>query len=155
MHYGSGGTYTGNRGFCAAAVHWQFRRCPFAARQHHSLKDVFAGAEWFPTATPAPQFGFLPLITGTLWVSLFAILIALPFGLAVAVYMSEVANHKIRNLMKPIIELLSGIPSVVYGFFGLIVIVPFCRKSLICLWGKAGWREVLCLPLWRSPLSLR
>lgn len=120
-----------------------------------SLKDVFAGAEWFPTATPAPQFGFLPLITGTLWVSLFAILIALPFGLAVAVYMSEVANHKIRNLMKPIIELLSGIPSVVYGFFGLIVIVPFCRKSLICLWGKAGWREVLCLPLWRSPLSLR
>lgn len=120
-----------------------------------SLKDVFAGAEWFPTATPAPQFGFLPLITGTLWVSLFAILIALPFGLTVAVYMSEVANHKIRNLMKPIIELLSGIPSVVYGFFGLIVIVPFCRKSLICLWGKAGWREVLCLPLWRSPLSLR
>ena len=55
------------------------------------------------------QFGFLPLITGTLWVSLFAILIALPFGLAVAVYMSEVADHKIRNLMKPVIELLSGI----------------------------------------------
>ena len=93
-----------------------------------SLKDVFAGAEWFPTATPAPQFGFLPLITGTLWVSLFAILIALPFGLAVAVYMSEVADHKIRNLMKPVIELLSGIPSVVYGFFGLIVIVPLLQR---------------------------
>ena len=55
-----------------------------------SVRDVLAGAEWFPTATPAPQFGFLPLITGTLWVSLFAILIALPFGLAVAIYMSEV-----------------------------------------------------------------
>ena len=71
-----------------------------------SVKDVFAGAEWFPTATPAAQFGFLPLITGTLWVSLFAILIALPFGLSVAIYMSEVANPKVRNLLKPIIELL-------------------------------------------------
>ncbi len=59
-----------------------------------SVKDVFAGAEWFPTATPAAQFGFLPLITGTLWVSLFAILFALPFGLSVSIYMSEVANPK-------------------------------------------------------------
>ena len=57
-----------------------------------SVKDVFAGAEWFPTATPAPLFGFLPLITGTLWVSLFAILIALPFGLSVSIYMSEIAG---------------------------------------------------------------
>ena len=70
-----------------------------------SVKDVFAGAEWFPTATPSPLFGFLPLITGTLWVSLFAILFALPFGLAVAVYMSEVANLKVRNCLKPIMEL--------------------------------------------------
>ena len=75
-----------------------------------SVKDVFAGAEWFPTATPAAQFGFLPLITGTLWVSLFAILFALPFGLSVSIYMSEVANPKVRNWLKPIIELLSGIP---------------------------------------------
>ena len=67
-----------------------------------SLKDVFAGAEWFPTATPAPLFGFLPLITGTLWVSLFAILIALPFGLSVAIYMSEVAKPGIRNWLKPV-----------------------------------------------------
>ena len=85
-----------------------------------SVKEVFAGAEWFPTATPAPLFGFLPLITGTLWVSLFAILIALPFGLSVSIYMSEVADSKVRSWLKPVIELLSGIPSVVYGFFGLI-----------------------------------
>ena len=93
-----------------------------------SVKDVFAGAEWFPTATPAAQFGFLPLIAGTLWVSLFAILFALPFGLSVSIYMSEVANPKVRSWLKPIIELLSGIPSVVYGFFGLIVIVPLIQK---------------------------
>ena len=80
-----------------------------------SLKDVFAGAEWFPTATPAPQCGFLPLITGTLGVSLFAILIALPFGLAVAVYMSEVADHNIQKLMNQEKELLTGITNEEYG----------------------------------------
>ena len=111
----------------------------------------FAGAEWFPTATPAPQFGFLPLITGTLWVSLFAILIALPFGLAVAVYMSEVANHKIRNLMKPIIELLSGIPSVVYGFFGLIVIVPFLQKVFDLPVGESGLAGSIVLAIMALP----
>ena len=95
-----------------------------------SFDEVFAGKEWFPTATPAPQFGFLPLITGTLWVSFFAILFALPFGLSVAVYMSEVADHRTRSFLKPVIELLSGIPSVVYGFFGLIVIVPLIQENI-------------------------
>lgn len=116
-----------------------------------SAKDVFAGAEWFPTATPAPQFGFLPLITGTLWVSLFAILIALPFGLAVAIYMSEVANPKIRNLMKPVIELLSGIPSVVYGFFGLIVIVPFIQKAFDLPVGESGLAGSIVLAIMALP----
>ena len=103
-----------------------------------SVKDVFAGAEWFPTATPAALFGFLPLIAGTLWVSLFAILFALPFGLSVSIYMSEVANPKVRNWLKPIIELLSGIPSVVYGFFGLIVIVPLIQKFFDLPVGESG-----------------
>ena len=118
---------------------------------HISFSEVFAGKEWFPTATPAPQFGFLPLITGTLWVSLFAILIALPFGLAVAVYMSEVANHKIRNMMKPVIELLSGIPSVVYGFFGLIVIVPFLQKVFDLPVGESGLAGSIVLAIMALP----
>ena len=116
-----------------------------------SVADVFAGAEWFPTATPAPQFGFLPLITGTLWVSFFAILIALPFGLAVAIYMSEVANHKVRNMLKPVIELLSGIPSVVYGFFGLIVIVPFLQKFFNLPVGESGLAGALVLAIMALP----
>ena len=99
-----------------------------------SLKEVFAGTEWFPTATPAPQFGFLPLITGTLWVSFFAILIALPFGLSVSIYMSEIATPRVRSILKPLIELLSGIPSVVYGFFGMVVIVPVVSQ----LFGGSG-----------------
>ena len=116
-----------------------------------SVADVFAGAEWFPTATPAPQFGFLPLITGTLWVSFFAILIALPFGLAVAIYMSEVANHKVRNMLKPVIELLSGIPSVVYGFFGLIVIVPFLQEFFNLPVGESGLAGALVLAIMALP----
>lgn len=90
----------------------------------NNLPDFLSGKEWFPTAEPAVQLGTLPLILGTLLVSIFAILFALPIGLATAIYMAEVANPKVRNVMKPVIELLSGIPSVVYGFFGLITIVP-------------------------------
>ena len=116
-----------------------------------SVKDVFAGAEWFPTATPAAQFGFLPLITGTLWVSLFAILFALPFGLSVAIYMSEVANSQVRNLLKPIIELLSGIPSVVYGFFGLIVIVPFLQQVFNLPVGESGLAGSIVLAIMALP----
>ena len=93
-----------------------------------SLANFFGGKEWFPTAEPAAQMGFLPLVLGTLWVSLGAILLALPLGLAVSIYMAEIANSKVRNILKPVIELLSGIPSVVYGFFGLIVIVPLIQK---------------------------
>jgi phosphate transport system permease protein len=70
----------------------------------------------------------LPLILGTLWVSLGAILLALPIGLITAIYMAEVAGEGFRNILKPVIELLAGIPSVVYGFFGLVVIVPLIQQ---------------------------
>lgn len=90
--------------------------------------EFFLGDEWFPTATPAPLFGIVPLVTGTLWVSLAAILFALPLGLAVAIYMAELADERVRRLLKPVIELLAGIPSVVYGFFGLVVIVPLIQR---------------------------
>ena len=113
---------------------------------HISFSEVFAGKEWFPTATPAPQFGFVPLVMGTLWVSFFAILLALPFGLSVAVYMSEVASSRTRGFLKPVIELLSGIPSVVYGFFGLIVIVP-----LILPVGETGLAGSVVLAIMALP----
>lgn len=90
----------------------------------NNIQDFISGKEWFPTAEPAVQLGVLPLILGTLVVSFFAILFALPIGLATAIYMAEVANEKVRKILKPVIELLSGIPSVVYGFFGLITVVP-------------------------------
>ena len=81
--------------------------------------EFFGGTKWYPTSTPAPIFGLIPLLLGTLLVSIGAIALSLPFGVAVAIYMAEIANTKTRNLLKPLIELLAGIPSVVYGFFGV------------------------------------
>ena len=93
-----------------------------------SVVGFLGGTEWYPTISPAVQMGVLPLILGTLWVSLGAILIALPLGLATSIYLAEIASKRVRNTMKPVIELLAGIPSVVYGFFGLVVLVPLIQK---------------------------
>ena len=116
-----------------------------------SAGEVFGGTEWFPTAIPAPLFGMLPLLLGTLWVSLFAILFALPFGISIAVYMSEVASPRIRNFLKPVIELLNGIPSVVYGFFGLIVIVPMLQRVFGLPVGESGLAGSLVLAIMALP----
>ncbi len=98
------------------------------AKMNISLTDFYIGKEWIPTATPAPLFGILPLLLGTLLVSFIAILIAIPLGVGVAIYLAEIANERVRKLLKPAIELLAGIPSVVYGFFGLVVIAPIIQK---------------------------
>jgi phosphate transport system permease protein len=116
-----------------------------------STKEFFTGKEWLPTATPAPQFGLLPLLMGTLWVSIFAILIALPLGLGVAIYLSELANEKIRKILKPAIELLAGIPSVVYGFFGLAVLVPLIQKLLDLPVGETALAGSIVLAIMALP----
>jgi len=113
--------------------------------------DFFAGKEWYPTATPAPQFGILPIVLGTLWVSLGAILLALPFGLAVAIYLAELANRRIYKLLKPTVELLAGIPSVVYGFFGLVVIVPMIQKVFGLPVGETGLAGSIILGIMALP----
>lgn len=121
-------------------------------KDHHiSYTEVFFGSEWFPTATPAPQFGFVPLVLGTVWVTAFAILFALPFGLSVAIYMSEVASEKMRKALKPVIELLNGIPSVVYGFFGLIVIVPLLQDVFGLPVGESGLAGAMVLAIMALP----
>ncbi|MDO9257111.1 MAG: phosphate ABC transporter permease subunit PstC [Bacteroidales bacterium] len=93
-----------------------------------SLLDFIFGKHWYPTSTPIPQFGIWPMIVGTLMVTFGAILFALPFGMATAIFMSEIAGNRLRTIMKPVVELLAGIPSVVYGFFGLVVLVPLIQR---------------------------
>ncbi|MFH1904877.1 MAG: phosphate ABC transporter permease subunit PstC [bacterium] len=92
-----------------------------------SLVKFLSGRLWYPTYEP-PDFGILPLLLGSLWVTLGALIIAVPLGIASAVYISEVAQPKIKELIKPVIELLAGIPSVVYGFFGMVIVAPLVQK---------------------------
>lgn len=116
-----------------------------------SPDEFFAGSEWFPTSTPAPLFGVLPLVLGTLWVSLFAIIFALPLGLAVAIYMAELASPRVRAFLKPVIELLAGIPSVVYGFFGLVVIVPLIQRLFGLPVGETALAGAIILAIMALP----
>jgi phosphate transport system permease protein len=114
-------------------------------------KDFFLGLEWLPTATPSPQFGVLPLILGTLLVSLVAILIATPLGLGVAIYLSELSKGRVRDILKPAIELLAGIPSVVYGFFGLVVLVPMVQRAFGLPVGETAFTGSLILAIMALP----
>ena len=120
-------------------------------QQDITPKEFFTGTEWFPTATPSPLFGLIPLLLGTLLVSIGAIVLSLPFGMAVAIYMAEIANLKTRNMLKPVIELLAGIPSVVYGFFGLVVIVPLIQKTFQLPVGETAFAGSVVLAIMALP----
>ena len=113
--------------------------------------SFFAGRQWYPTAAPAPQYGLIPLLAGTLWGSLAAILIALPLGLSVAIYMAELADSRLRRMLKPVIELLAGIPSVVYGFFGLVAVVPLVRDVFDLPVGETALAGSLILAIMALP----
>jgi len=91
------------------------------------LKNFILNAEWFPLEG---QFGILAMILGSLWITFGALAIGVPLGLGCAIFLSEFVPHRIMAILKPTIELLAGIPSVVYGFIGVIVLVPFIRNHL-------------------------
>jgi phosphate transport system permease protein len=84
------------------------------------------GGEWSPTDTP-PAFGILPMILGSVYVTAGAILIGVPIGIFAAVFMAKICPKPLYKILKPAVDLLAGVPSVVYGFFGLVAIVPLVR----------------------------
>lgn len=86
--------------------------------------DFLTGKGWYPAHDYEPEFGILPLITGTLWVAAGALIITVPFGVGAAIYISEVAHPTVKEVIKPTIELLNSIPSVVMGFLGLLILAP-------------------------------
>ncbi|MBW3593402.1 MAG: phosphate ABC transporter permease subunit PstC [Actinobacteria bacterium] len=88
--------------------------------------EFFTGTDWAPLFEPA-RFGVLPLIAGTLSVTLWACLVCMPFGLGAAIYLSEYARPRTRRILKPALEVLAGIPTVVYGFFALVTFTPFLQ----------------------------
>jgi len=88
-----------------------------------SVADFLFGTTWRPNFEPI-EYGVLPLVAGTMMTTLVGMLVAVPFGLGAAMYLSEYANARVRRLLKPVLELLAGVPSVVYGFFALQFITP-------------------------------
>ncbi|QHY96862.1 Phosphate transport system permease protein PstC [Streptomyces sp. S4.7] len=88
--------------------------------------EFITGTNWSPLFKP-PHFGVLPLVGGTLMVTLIALLVAVPLGLGAAVYLSEYADRRVRTVFKPLLEVLAGIPTVVYGFFALKAITPMLQ----------------------------
>ena len=92
-----------------------------------SIKEFLFNPAWHPTSDP-PDFGILSLIIGSFLVTLGALIISIPLGLGSAIYISEIASARMREILKPIIELLAGIPSIVYGLFGVAFLSPFLIK---------------------------
>ena len=98
-----------------------------------SISDLLFSLSWHPLKK---EFGFLPFIMGSLWVTGVAVLIAIPLCLLTAIYLSEYAPRYMRQLSKPLIDLLAGIPSVVYGVWGVLVIVPLIKNHIAPFFGK-------------------
>ena len=94
-----------------------------------SIKEFFTGTQWTPLFAN-PKFGILPLIMGTLLATGIALSVALPLGLLVAVYLSEFAPNKMREIIKPVLELLAAVPTVVYGYFALLYLTPILQRFI-------------------------
>lgn len=97
----------------------------------YGVLNFILGDSWKPTAG---QYGILPLLAGTIWVTVGALIIGVPTGIACALFLAKILPNKPARLFKSAIELLAGIPSVVYGFFGLVILVPAIREYILPIW---------------------
>jgi phosphate transport system permease protein len=109
-----------------AAIFFFLLREGLPALAEVKLTDLLT-IRWYPIEN---YFGLLPLLTGSLIVTIGAMLIAFPFGIGTAVFISEIAPRWVREILKPVVELLAGLPSVVLGFLGILVLAPFLRRFL-------------------------
>ncbi|SMO36692.1 phosphate ABC transporter permease subunit PstC [Solitalea koreensis] len=99
-----------------------------------SVFEFFTGTEWTPLFA-IKKYGILPLVAGTLLTTLIAIAVALPLGLTIAVYLNEYADQRLKAVIKPLLEILAAIPTVVYGFFALTFVTPVLQKIIPSLSG--------------------
>ena len=110
-----------------------------------SLSNFFFGTVWDPRFAAAGaeaqegQFGLIPLLAGTIYIAFVAMLFAVPVGLMAAIYMAEYASKRVRSVVKPLLEVLAGIPTIVYGFFALVTVGPFLRDMSAAIAGGHGF----------------
>jgi phosphate transport system permease protein len=115
-----------------------------------SVKEFLFGQYWYPTYDP-PEFGIFPLIVASMAVTLFSSLIAVPLGVLSAIYISEIAGPRAKEILKPVIELLASLPSVVIGFFGMVIVAPFLQETLDIPTGLNVFNASLMLALMAVP----
>lgn len=97
--------------------------------EHVSIFEFLTDTQW-TVLFANPRYGILPLVTGTLVTSVIALLVALPLGTVIAIYLSEYASNRVREILKPVLELLSAVPTVVFGYFALLFLTPLLQKML-------------------------
>ena len=95
-----------------------------------SVWDFFSGTVWTPLFAN-PQYGILPLISGTLTITVIAMLVAVPMGTVIAIYLSEFAPHKVREVVKPALELIQAVPTIVFGYFALLFVTPMLQATIL------------------------
>ena len=115
-----------------------------------SPKAFLLGTSWYPTAEP-PEFGILPLILASLWVTAGALVICVPLGVGSALYLHELAGNKQRAVLKPVIEILASVPSIVYGFFGMVVLAPFLQTAFDLPIGLTAFTTSVILGVMATP----
>jgi len=116
----------------------------------HEFFDTVLGLYWYPTYDPA-DFGMLPLITASFVVTLGAMVVCIPVGVGTALFLHELASASQRAVLKPLIEILAGIPSIIYGFFGMIIVAPFIQNLLGVPTGLNAFTASLILGIMATP----
>jgi phosphate transport system permease protein len=114
------------------------------------LGEFIFGRAWYPTYSP-PEFGILPLILASVWVTFGALFVCVPLGIGSALYLNELATHKQKAVLKPLIEILASIPSIVYGFFGMVILAPFLQNLLHLPIGLCAFTASLTLGIMATP----
>ena len=114
------------------------------------MTDFLFGKTWYPTHEDA-EFGILPIIWASIWVTSGALFVCVPLGVGSALYLNELAGIKQKMILKPLIELLASIPSVVYGFFGMVIAAPFLQKALHLSTGLCAFTASLVLGIMATP----
>lgn len=109
----------------------------FGFFSHVSFDQFFLDTEWTPLFSDK-HFGIWPLLCGTVVISLIALVVALPLGLLIAVYLAEFASEPMRRALKPLLEVLAGVPTIVYGYFALLVVTPFLQSFIPSMGGFNG-----------------
>ncbi len=120
---------------------------------HTNPWQFFSGAKWYPVSEP-PTFGILPFLVSTMIVTIVSTAIAIPIGIACAAYLAEVASPRVRNMVKPLVELLAGIPSVVMGFIGLMLLSPLVQSTFNLNTGLTGFSAAIMLSMMSLPIII-